>query len=355
MRTMMMKHDDMITLLNRALATDFRLMPMYTPDTPVFLAVAWPTAEGVTGLKPRLPAGRGLTLQQAMLSAGAEAIELRASLAQSHRAMLGQCPRIAGLAVVTCTDLATGEEVQVPAQDVFLDCAVVLGERLVNDANSTGCAVAPTRAEAAELALWECIERDAVALWWHGGLPPGTLPQDIIDAHHPRLGWWLEQRMRRTRFLDLTSDIGLPVVAAVSCDADGGCVALGTASRPHLADAALAAVTELVQTEVSLEEALAQSDPEAVAWAAQGRITQPAFQPFGEKAAAGHLHGGDLLERLGTMGHRVLTFDLTLPEDPLPSLRALVPGLCAMGGRIGTDRFRRLCPDAAHPHFPEPF
>jgi len=57
----------------------------------------------------------------------------------------------------------------------------------------------------------------------------------------------------------------------------------------------------------------------------------------------------------GHLGHRALSCDLTLPGDPLPSLRVLVPGLCAMGGRIATDRFRRLCPDAPAPHIPEPF
>lgn len=350
-----MKQDDMITLLNRALATDFRLMPMYTPDTPVFLAVAWPTAEGVTGLKPRLPAGRGLTLQQAMLSAGAEAIELRASLAQSHRSELEAGPRDGGHAMVACRDLATGEPVLVRAQDVFLDCAAMLGEPLVSEANSTGCAVAPTREEAAEVALWECVERDAVALWWHGRRPAGALAVEIIDAHQPRLGWWLEQRGRQTRLLDLTTDIGLPVVAAVSCDADGGRVAVGTAARPQPAEAALAAVTELVQTEISLDEACAAGDPEALDWLAYGRIDLPAFQPAMDKPPPAPLHGGDLVARLGLLGHRVLVCDLTLPEDPLPSLRVLVPGLCAMGGRIGTDRFRRLCPDVAGPHLPEPY
>jgi len=352
---MMMKQDDMITLLNRALASDFRLMPMYTPDTPVFLAVAWPTADGVTGLKPRLPAGRGLTLQQAMLSAGAEAIELRASLAQSHRSELEAAPQDGGHALVICTDLATGESVPVRAQDVFLDCAAMLGEPLVTDANSTGCAVAPTRSEATDIALWECVERDSVALWWHGRRPAGALSVEIIDAHQPRLGWWLEQRARHTRLLDLTTDIGLPVVAAVSCDADGGRVAMGTAARPHPAEAALAAVTELVQTEISLDEACAAGAPDALEWEVYGRITLPAFEPLPGKAVTAPLAAGDLVARLGALGHRVLVCDLTLPDDPLPSLRVLVPGLCAMGGRIATDRFRRLCPGIAGPHFPEPF
>ena len=177
----------------------------------------------------------------------------------------------------------------------------------------------------------------------------------MIDAVQPRLGWWLEQRVRPTRLLDLTSDIGLPVVAAVSCDPDGGRVAIGTAARPQRAEAALAAVTELVQTEISLDEALQAGDPEALIWANYGRIDLPAFATGAARAEPAPMHGRDLLARLGTLGHRVLSCDMTLPGDPMPSLRVLVPGLCAMGGRIGTERFRRLCPGMAGPHVPEPY
>ena len=352
---MMMQQTDMITRLTLALGPDYRLMPLYAPEQPVFLAVAWPLAEHVTGRKPRLPAGRGLSVRQAMLSAGAEALELRASLAQSHRAALAEGPREGGLAVVFCTDLASGRQVPVTAQQVFLDCAETLGESLMEDANSTGCAVAPTREAALEVALWECLERDALALWWHGGRQAGHLPVEVIDGQQPRLGWWLEQRARRTRLLDLTTDCGLAVVAAVSCDAEGGRIAMGSAARPHRADAALAAVTELVQTEVSLEQARAAGDPEAAEWEARGRITLPAFVAGPLREAPEALTCAALVARLDALGHRVLACEMTLPGDPMPSLRVLVPGLCAMGGRIGTERFRRLCPDAAGPCLPEPY
>lgn len=351
----MMKPADLITLLNRSLAGDFRVMPLYSADVPVFLAVALPLGEGVTGCRPRLPAGRGLTLQQAMVSAGAEALELRASLAQSHLAMLEAAPRGDGLALVECRDLATGEAVMVPAQEVFLDCAASLEEPLLTDANSNGCAVAPSRQGAETVALWECVERDALALWWHGGREAGAVGLDEIDAVQPRLGWWLERRARRTRLLEVTGDIGLPVVVAVSCDEAGARVAMGSAARPSRVEAALAAVTEMVQTEVSLDEALAAGDPEAAAWSDHGRIGLPPFQPGAPRAERAPMHGRDLAARLGALGHRVLSCEMTLPGDPMPSLRVLVPGLCAMGGRIGTDRFRRQCPDVTGPQLPEPF
>lgn len=346
-----------IARLAEALEQDFQLMPLHAPEAPLFLAVALPRDEGVTGLKPRLPAGRGLTTQQAMLSAGAEALELRASLAQRHLDGLARLQRRDGLAIAQATELISRKPVPVLAQDVYLDCASVLGEPLQAEANSTGCAVGIDRDSALAAALWECVERDAVALWWHGQRPAAALPLEVIDAQQPRLYWWLHQRARRTRLLDITSDIGLPVVAAVSSDAGGRMIATGTAARALMADAALAAVTEMVQTEVGMELAMGAGDPQVLAWIRHGSTSaQPQFcatAPARTQAAA---MGPDaVLSRLSELGHAALGVELTLPDDPLPCVRVLVPGLCAMRGRIATPRFARLCPDAPGPVLPEPY
>jgi ribosomal protein S12 methylthiotransferase accessory factor YcaO len=349
---------EIIARLTRSLEHEFILMPLEAPASPLFLAIALPMEEGVTGLKPRLPAGRGMTPQQAMIAAGAEALELRASLAQHHAADLAALPRREGLAMAAARDLLSGAEVPVPAQEVYLDCASVLGETPVRDANSTGCAVGSDRDAALATAVWECVERDAVALWWHGNRPAGRLTLELIDTHQPRLYWWLHQRARVTMLLDLTTDIGLPVVAAVSSGPDGGHVAMGSAARPVLADAALAAVTEMVQTEVSMEMAREAGDPEVLVWTCYASTRkQPQYQPPGDSATGDPGFGKlePLLTRLSALGHRVLAVDMTLPGDPLPSVRVLIPGLCAMQGRIETPRFQRLCPGAGGPHMPEPY
>lgn len=347
-----------IAQLDRALASDFQVLPLHAPDAPLFLAVAFPVEDGVTGLRPRLPAGRGLTTQQAILAAGAEALELRASLAQRHRADLGRLPKRDGLAVCEAEDLLSHAPVPVLAQEVYLDCAVTLDEPLQRDANSTGCAVGPDRATALATALWECVERDALALWWHGNWPAGPLALDLIDRHQPRLFWWLHQRRRKTVLLDLTTDIGLPVVAAVSSEPDGRLVAMGAAARPKVEDAALAAVTEMVQTEVSMDLAREAGAPEVAAWIAHASThAQPQFQPGAARPVDGvaPLATGALLDRLAGLGHRALAVDLTLPGDPMPSVRVMVPGLCAMQGRVDTPRFGRLCPGQSGLNLPEPF
>lgn len=350
-----------IARISRALEPDFTVLPLHAPGAPLFLAIAVPQGEAATGLHHRLPAGRGMTTGQAMIAAGAEALELRASLVQRHLAEVQALPRRDGLAMVTTTDLLSQEPVPVPAQRVYLDCAAVLSEPLREEANSTGCAAGRDRDAALATALWECVERDAVALWWHGMRPPGALALELIDAPQPRLFWWLHQRARRTQLLDLTSDIGLPVVAAVSSEMDGRIVATGTAARPKLADAALAAVTEMVQTEVGMELAHAAGDPEVLDWIGQASTRdQPQFRPgsgMADRAGMGHAGLGHaaLLQRLDGLGHRALGVDLTLPGDPLSTVRVIVPGLCAMQGRIDTPRFARLCPGGLSPSLPEPY
>ncbi|NJS38369.1 MAG: YcaO-like family protein [Rhodobacteraceae bacterium] len=210
-----------------------------------------------------------------------------------------------------------------------------------------------TRLEATETALWECIERDALALWWHGGLPACSVPLEEIDRLHPRLTWWLDGRDRVTRLLDLTTDIGLPVVAAVSSDRNGRHVALGTAARPERAAATLAAVTEMVQTEVAMDAAQEAGDPELLAWTnAASTDLQAQFRVADHARPA---PPGNLLRRLADLGLTAFAVDLTLAGDPLPSMRVLVPGLCAMGGHVDTPRFRRLCPSSRAPSFPEPY
>jgi thiazole/oxazole-forming peptide maturase SagD family component len=334
-----------VAMLNRALADDFKIEPLHLPDAPIFMAAAWPRAEGVTGLKPRLPAGRGITIQQAMLSAGAEALELRASLAHNHVGDFLRLERSNGRAMVKANDLLREDEVLVSAQHVYLDFAAVHGEALLVDADSTGCATGMTRDEATATALLECIERDAMAVWWHGHMQRAALPLELIDRLQPRLCWWLQERQRQTMLLELTTDTCVPVVAAVSSAADGSLVAIGTAANFNINQAALAAITEMIQTETAIAQAVDAGAPELTGWlgraSTRGMIQ---FQPLSTSPiqAKADLDTETILRGLAYGGHRALAVELTLPDDPLPTMRVTVPGLCAMGGQINEDRLESV-------------
>lgn len=354
-----MKHAimDIIAHLNQSLAHDFRVTPLYAPDAPIFMAVAWPTSARVTGCKPRLPAGRGMTLAQAMRSAGAEAIELRASLAQNHRAEIAALAVVQGRAMVPAQDLLTSVATLVPAQLVYLDCAQVSGESPYADADSTGCATGVARADATMAALLECLERDAVALWWHGLLPAAHLPLDLIDGLQPRLFWWLQERARQTRLLNLGTDTGVAVVAAISAEPDGHGIATGTAARLTTAEAALSAVTEMLQTETAMAQAAAVDDPELRHWRSGACTRSMAqFRTTGTKPQPRAADMTAILRILADLGHPALVVNLTLAQDPQPTVRVLVPGLCAMQGRLQNPRFSRLTGRAIPEHLAtEPF
>lgn len=342
---MMRSMSDTIALLSQSLADDFHVLPLQMPDAAIFMAVAVPLWEGVTGLKPRLPAGRGMSLQHSVLTAAAEALELRASLAQNHPDAGASGAKTDGFAQIPAVDLVRGDTVHVPAQAVYLDFANHAQEPLVTDADSTGCATGPSREAALLHGVLECIERDAVALWWYGGLQRPAVPLDAIDALQPRLFWWLQERLRETTLLDLQTDNGVPVIVALSCLPDGSEIALGSAAGATQADAALAAITEMIQTETAINQARVANDPAVLDWIARGSMRsmiQFKALPAGTPPPKPDNSLGAILHRLANAGHRALAVDLTLPNDPMPTVRVMVPGFCAMGGRIDALRYERL-------------
>jgi len=113
-------------------------------------------------------------------------------------------------------------------------------------ADTNGCAAGETRDHAALTAFAELIERDAVAIWWYNRLRRPAAGREA--SGHPRAeecarilrrlhrDWWL---------LDITSDFGVAVYAAVSCDATGKRIALGSAAGADPRHAAARALSEM--------------------------------------------------------------------------------------------------------------
>lgn len=126
----------------------------------------------------------------------------------------------------------------------------------------TGCGAGPSLESAMLHGLFELIERDAVALWWRGGARPrpiategdgvaaahaylqrlrGGNDGDAPDTGHGRVSW----------FVDITTDLGVPCVAALSSRPDGRGLACGTASRETFGAAMRSAARELCQMELA--------------------------------------------------------------------------------------------------------
>jgi ribosomal protein S12 methylthiotransferase accessory factor YcaO len=322
---------DLLKATLMALADRFTVRDISDREQPVYLTAAIPLRDGLTGLKPRLPAGRGLNLFQAKMSAAAEAVELLASLTRGGL-LSGQFPAV---------NLVSGEAITLPTDHIFLDYSRVTKQVSGFDANSTGCAAGVNPQDARGRALLECVERDAMAIWWYGRQSRRHLPLEHLDLVSPRLSWWLLNRDRKTILIDITSDIGIPVVAAVSAESDGTWVAIGTAASLSVTGALESAVTEMVQTETSMRMAENAGDDELDFWLTHASLlTMPQFRAA---ELAEELHqpsSTSILSHVVAAGFEPMAVDLTMGEFPLAVARVIVHGLCSM--QRGPEKHRIL-------------
>ncbi|GAB4394468.1 MAG: hypothetical protein Tsb0032_19900 [Kiloniellaceae bacterium] len=122
-------------------------------------------------------------------------------------------------------------------------------------AESSGCAAGPTLEDAQYVALMELIERDAVALWWYGGLPAGPVQLDGADgeALNAHIQALRAESERPCWLLDITNDTAIPAAAALSSTVEGRKVVCGFAADMDPVVAAEKALLELCQMELAEE------------------------------------------------------------------------------------------------------
>ncbi len=246
--------------------------------------------------------------------------------------------------------LSTGARCFVPAD------FVLVGRRQKNDAmavslaTTSGCACGPTPDAARLRALLEVIERDAVGQWWYRPRPRPRIPLDMLDLP-PALARYIEVRTRRTILLDLTTELGVPVTAAVSCQPDGKGIALGFGCAPNPVCAGRSAVTELFQTEIGLSQRAEQGDPLLDIWQHEATFdTLPVSDAVTPPAdpAPGDLDA--LIARLMRYVKTCAFVDLTRPQFGRHVFRAVVPGMWSdkprLAGfeRLGTPEPRHFLP-----------
>jgi ribosomal protein S12 methylthiotransferase accessory factor len=221
--------------------------------------------------------------------------------------------------------------------------------------DNSGCAAGRSRDEALNGGVLELIERDATGLWWHRGIArPGIDPRGIASS---RLLHCLETHDKETGrqcwFLDLTTDIAIPVVAAISVEDDGTLPALGVACRPHLADAMEGAFLEMVQSELALAGHMQRLDEGQVSavdialaewYDAVDVETMPWLAPHGVAARAdapGDAHAS-ALERLAACGFEAYVMELTRPSLGIPVMKVICPGLAHFRRPQGASRLLRV-------------
>lgn len=215
-------------------------------------------------------------------------------------------------------------------------------------ADSNGNATGGTIEDAILQGFLELVERDGVALWWYNRTRQISVDLESFDDH------WvtgiIEQYARRLNrevwVLDVTSDLGIPVMAAVSrrTDKREEDIMLGFGAHFDPGIALRRALTELGQLTPAVAGAQANGsgydcfDPHLRRWWRTATIeNQPYLLPDPESApekasSYGYTPSGELdlplMEAVARdAGLEILVLDQSRLDIQMPAVKVVVPGL----------------------------
>jgi ribosomal protein S12 methylthiotransferase accessory factor len=234
-------------------------------------------------------------------------------------------------------------------------------DRAFCQGDSNGNASSATLEEAILHGFLELVERDAVALWWYNRIPRPGVELSSFDDPFFREQVSLHRGLRRELWvLDITSDFGIPTVAALSRRTDQQCedilFGFGCHLEPELA--LTHAVTELQQ----MLPAVPNSSPEGHAdyrvqdakalqwWRTATVANQPYLLPSPDAAPSTasslpRLASEDVQEDLWRcvriaqrLGLETYVLDQTRADVGLPVVKVIIPGMRSFWMRRGPGR-----------------
>ncbi|MGV9564730.1 TOMM precursor leader peptide-binding protein [Streptomyces sp. NPDC003480] len=228
-------------------------------------------------------------------------------------------------------------------------------------ANSNGTAAGGTLEDAVLQGFLELVERDALALWWYNRTRHPGVDLDAFDDP-----WITELRRvhaslhREVWVLDITADLGIPVMVALSRRTDRSpdeaeqiMLGFGAHFDPHVA--LRRALTELNQMMPHVVEGVpktetAADDPDVTHWLRTATTAaHPYLLPDGSTPTGPGTHAytprDDLREDIEAAvallrehGMELLVLDQTRPDVGLPVVRVVVPGLRPHWARFAAGR-----------------
>lgn len=226
-------------------------------------------------------------------------------------------------------------------------------------ADSNGNAAGASPEDALLQGFFELVERDAVALWWYNRTRQPAI--DLDSFNEPWIGRLREGHRgigRDLWALDLTCDLGVPAVVALSRRTDGAeqDIVFGFGAHFDPAIALRRAITEAGQLLPAVGRdrpggGYGITDPLPVRWWQQATVAnQPYLAP--DPAAAPRTPGHfdyrprtDLLDDVAAAcdlvaahGMELLVLDQTRPDVELPVVKVIVPGLRHFWARYAPGR-----------------
>jgi len=239
-------------------------------------------------------------------------------------------------------DIINEEDVYVPAHVVFHP--VPHGTMRFIRTSTNGIASGNTLEEAVFHALSEVVERDA----WSLVEASGNAGPVLENIDHPQLNAMIEAFSENEVDLlirDITSDNGVPTIAAVADDVrlkDPSllCIGMGTHVSPVIA--AMRAITEVAQSRATQIHGARENTTEAdfrkqIGYDRTKRLNKKWFDTTESKdiSEIDEFISDDFLtdihyvrEKLQACGiDRIIVNDLTMPDVGVPVVRVTVPGL----------------------------
>lgn len=255
--------------------------------------------------------------------------------------------------------LTTGEVVWLPSALLYLGYRGE-GSRFCKG-DSNGLAGGNVLEEAVLQGVLELVERDAIALWWYNrGHVTGLNLANSTDEYVHRIAGYYRSIRRSLWVLDLTTDLGIPVFAALSAlvaqEREDIMFGFGCHLDPGIA--LRRALTELNQMIPTVQRPLAERKkqllPEfgdAIKWWEEARVAdhsylEPArggaWRDVGDAPALDSQNLRDAIElcvgRAASSGLDVLVCDQTRPDVRFPVAKVVVPGLRHFWRRLGPGR-----------------
>ena len=244
--------------------------------------------------------------------------------------------------------LVTGEQRLLPTALLYYDGDAGRQPASVR-ADSNGNAAGGSLEDAILQGFFELVERDGVALWWYNRTRQPQVDLDSFDD--PWIARVREEYVRLRRevwVLDITSDLGIPVMAAISrrTDKQAEDIMLGFGAHfdPHVAlRRALTELGQLLPAVVGVRAdgtGYGSPDPHLMSWWSTATVgNQPYLLPGAgqaARAAAGyrytsHTDLADEIDRIAAIARRadldILVLDQTRPDINMPVVKVVAPGL----------------------------
>ncbi len=265
---------------------------------------------------------------------------------------------------ITGYDLNAGEEILVPASAVFHPLPREYPQLFRTSTN--GLASGNTREEAVFHALMEIIERDA---WSLAEVTRDTGPQ-VGEIDDPLARSLLEKFGAagvEVTVKDITSDIGIPTIAAVSDDTllqDPALLTIGMGTHTSARIAVLRALTEVAQSRLTQihgarEDTTVADIRKKMGYERTKRMNRYWFASHETRrfVEIPSFDTSDFLEDIDRARERlkeaglpqVIVVDLTRESIGVPVVRVIVPGLEVFA--MDRERIGRRCHEARDRHF----